>query len=163
MIAYHANLARMGILFLGLWTCMGCGTDSDENESDPESIGQLSSCQIPAGVCYEAGMVREGENLSIRLDLADPGPPVRGDQNVWTITVLDIEGEPIDCNLAVSADMPAHGHDTTPAPEASPLQEVGRFEIQPLNLFMPGLWEVAFELECDEISEEIVYPIWIES
>ncbi len=135
-----------------------CATETDDDGSET-----TQACSAPAGLCYSAEMTQTGTIYSLRLDLADPGPPVRGDQNVWTVTVLDSTGKAADCDLSVEADMPAHGHGTTPPPEAHPLDGIGQFEIRPLNLFMPGLWEVVFELSCDGTEDRVVYPFWIES
>ena len=131
---------------------VGCGTDSAQHDG----------CDTPSGLCYTANMQEDGENITIRLDEADPGPPALGDQNVWVVTILDQTGAPKDCALTASADMPAHGHGTSPHPQAHALEGTGQYEIRPLNLFMPGLWEIIFRVTCDETIDRIVFPFWIE-
>lgn len=78
---------------------------------------------------------------------ADPALPIRGN-NAWVIDVSR-DGAPVpatDGEFLVTPFMPDHRHGTgikaiwTPDP-ATP----GRFTVSPINLWMPGVWEVTFE------------------
>ena len=95
---------------------------------------------------YHAGLEREGEEGRVRVRLVDSDPvPQDTGLYTWTLTVEDLEGEPV-VGASVSAEptMPAHGHGTFPAiTEATPLEEVGHFRLADMDLFMAGVWDVA--------------------
>ena len=78
---------------------------------------------------------------------AVPALPIRGD-NAWVIDV-DRGGAPLtatDATFKLTPFMPDHRHGTgiktiwTPDPVTP-----GRFTVSPINLWMPGVWEVTFE------------------
>ena len=93
---------------------------------------------------YVAGMEKVGaEGMTFRLVSSDPAPPSRYD-NTWVIEIEDATGAPLDdADVEVVPFMPDHGHGTgipaviTPDPDVD-----GRYDVVPVNLFMPGLWEV---------------------
>ncbi|MCA9541584.1 MAG: FixH family protein [Myxococcales bacterium] len=119
----------------------------------------------PQGETYAAGMAKATDAVTVVLVEAVPGPPIRGDSNVWTLALQDAEGAPMDgCTIEVDPRMPAHGHGTTPVPVATPIEgETGMFEVRPLNLFMPGLWRVAVRPTCGSDTAEVFFEFWIES
>ena len=155
------------VLAVMLMSACICACDPETAEVHQAAVtrgtGGTEMCNEPAGLCYRTNMTQTGDYFSVRLNVADPGPPVRGDQNIWMVTILDESGSPSPCAISVDAIMPDHGHGTTPVPEAKALDDLGTFEIAPLNLFMPGLWEVIFDLECGEREDRVVYAFWIES
>ena len=64
------------------------------------------------------------------------------------ITVLDMDGEPVDGVelLFVEPFMPAHGHDGTFEPTVAVGSGPGEFAVDRINLWMGGDWEVRFFL-----------------
>ena len=107
--------------------------------------------------------------MTVRLLEANPGPPERGDFNVWTLQVEETTGATIE-NLTVMVDptMPAHGHGTTPLPTVTPIEGTrDQFDVRPLNLFMPGLWQIRVHVGAtiggNEVNESVDFEFWIES
>jgi hypothetical protein len=88
------------------------------------------------------GMSKTAENhLEIRLVDAEPMPPRVGD-NTWQIEVLDDEGKGMEgVALSERRFMPAHGHAGIRVVELID-QEAGRYLMEGINFFMPGVWEV---------------------
>lgn len=128
-----------------------------------------STCDVPAGDCYRSGMERQGSQSIVRLLEASPGPPERGDFNVWTLEVTDLDGNPME-NISVRVDptMPSHGHGTTPLPTVTALEGTDtQYEARPLNLFMPGLWQIRVYIEGlgedPESIDSVDFEFWIES
>jgi len=93
---------------------------------------------------YTAGMEKTGaDGMTFRLVSSDPAPPSRYD-NTWVIEILDAGGAPLDdAEVEVVPFMPDHGHGTGFVAVVTPDPDVdGRYTVVPVNLFMPGLWEV---------------------
>jgi len=96
---------------------------------------------------YTAGMEKVGEGgMTFRLVSSDPAPPSRYD-NTWVIEIEDAGGAPlVGAEVEVTPYMPDHGHGTgieavvTPDPDLD-----GRYQAVPVNLFMPGLWQVTIQ------------------
>lgn len=105
---------------------------------------------------YLAGMEKVGE-AGYTLTLMDslPAPPDKGD-NVWTVEVKDNGGAPVDgLTIDVDSFMPDHQHGS-PIEAVSTSQGDGVYELDPVNLFMPGYWEITVaamdgETELDSV------------
>jgi hypothetical protein len=82
----------------------------------------------------------------VHLLRIEPSPPSLGD-NAWTVLVSDRNGQPArDVSIEVRPTMPAHGHGTPVAPRVVSGEARGEYRVFPLHLFMPGLWEIRFEI-----------------
>jgi hypothetical protein len=58
--------------------------------------------------------------------------------------------------VAASGFMPAHGHGTVPPTiDASN----GAFLVQDLVLYMPGRWEITFELRVQGLEDGVTFPV----
>lgn len=93
---------------------------------------------------YVAGMEKVGaEGMTFRLVSSDPAPPSRYD-NTWVIEIVDDTGAAVDDgDVEVTPFMPDHGHGTSIPAVITPDPDVdGRYLVEPVNMFMPGLWEV---------------------
>lgn len=83
--------------------------------------------------------------LTARFLDADPAPPAKGD-NVWRLKLEDTTGAPVDdATLSFQATMPDHGHSSTVVPEIT-FEGDGTYELSPVNLFMPGVWEITLDV-----------------
>lgn len=92
---------------------------------------------------YRLGLEKSGELLRVRFVDAMPAPPERYD-NIWDIEVLDLAtGMPRDdVDLVVEPFMIDHMHGTTIECHVSDLPAPGQLHLDPVNLYMPDLWEV---------------------
>jgi len=148
------------LVIFAMCTLLGaCGSTMDDEQG----------CQAPAGDCYVDGMEKSSSQIRVRLIEASPGPPERGDFNHWLLEITDLEGQPIDgIYIRVDPTMPSHGHGTMPLPTATPVEEIpGQYAVQPLNLFMPGLWQIRVHVtgpgDEPEFQDFVDFEFWIES
>ena len=121
----------------------GCGDDG----VDPvDTGGQLEGCDVLEGFDdYVAGIQKDGENgYSFTLVSSTPAPPRQG-ENTWIVDIVGPNAAPLDAATALKIRpwMPDHGHGTNIVATAEPVAEApGRFEIGPVDLWMPGVWTV---------------------
>lgn len=109
---------------------------------------------------FLAGMEKTGElGMTFRLVSSTPAPPIRGD-NVWQVEIEDDTGAPLEgATVRSIAFMPDHNH-TSAVPVTYTEDPPGSYEIDPVNLFMPGVWEItiqatpmgASQAERDEVT-----------
>jgi hypothetical protein len=131
-------------LLLLLVACSAC-TDGVPPPDDP------ACAAVTPGATWTS---RDGAIITIVA--TNPSPPARF-TNWWAVTVDDRDGAPMidPQRLEVSAFMPEHGHGAPRVPEVT--SEVDGLVIGPLELWMPGRWEIRFDLD----AERIVVPICI--
>lgn len=113
---------------------------------------------------YTLGLEKSGAVVRVQFVDAMPAPPDRGD-NTWTLRVLDLAtGEPMqDVALVVDPYMPDHMHSTSIPVQVTPMEEPGVVQLDPVNLFMPGLWQVklAFVLP-EQQSDRVVFSFCVD-
>jgi hypothetical protein len=74
-----------------------------------------------------------------------PNPPVRG-SNSARATIMSMDGVPEDgLTVTVRPWMPSMGHGTSVTPTVTPLGG-GVYQLDDLDLFMPGRWELRMTL-----------------
>lgn len=144
---------RWALLFSLLF--LGC----DDGGDDDGSAG-VDPTSPEAGDTYVAGLEKAGAQLTVRLVEALPAPPEKGD-NRWILEVQAGDAMRDDCELVLTPDMPAHNHGTWKDVVVTPQGE-GRYEADPVFLFMPGLWEIPVDITCGELTDNVVYRFWIE-
>lgn len=104
---------------------------------------------------YAPGMARTGPSgLRAELVAAEPAPPQRFD-NTWTVRT------PGATVVAATPWMPAHNHGT-PIEATVEAQGDDTFLVEPLNLWMPGLWEVRLDLDSGAVTDRVVFAFCIE-
>lgn len=122
--------------------------------SDPAPV-QSSACEGTID-SYAAGMTRPSEAGAFQVELRSSTlvPPDRGD-NGFTFRVLDAAGAPVpDAQVVVRPWMPNHGHGSTPetfAPRMTAEPDV--LEVGPIKFFMPGLWELRFQIVSPSMAK----------
>ena len=111
---------------------------------------------------YALGLAKAGAWANMTFVEATPAPPDRGD-NTWVVDVHDQAGNPVE-DLAIVVDpfMPDHAHGTTIRCDVTPADVPGRYVLAPVNLFMPGLWEVTLGLEGADGDDAIVFSFCID-
>lgn len=73
----------------------------------------------------------------------------------------DEGGPPPDLALAIDGDMPEHGHGLLREPRTERLAP-GRFRARGLRLFMPGHWELYFDVTAGAVTERAQVEVWID-
>jgi hypothetical protein len=135
----------------------GCGDDGH----DDHHMVEFSCADETRADAYVAGLEKSSSQINVQL-VSDPAPPAKGD-NTWTLTITDLEGTPID-GLSLDSDpfMPDHGHGTPLQEEVTAGANAGEYVLAPINLWMPGYWEVEISASGDGIDDSVMYKICID-
>ncbi len=124
---------------------------------------QPTRCELETrDIDYVPGMVAVGDDglFEIQLDVAVPDPPDKGD-NAWSIVLRDVASSaPVNAVLDVIPFMPDHGHGTSIIPVITEGVEPGHYQIDLINLWMPGFWEVRFDIDAG--TDLVVFPFCVE-
>ena len=115
---------------------------------------------------FSIGMEATGEDGAVMARLLDasPAPPEKF-TNDWTLEFVDAEGGAIeDLEITMARPwMPAHQHDGTFAPVIEGLDDPGTFQVDDLNLWMRGHWEVQIDVSSASAGDDyIVFDVCIE-
>lgn len=95
---------------------------------------------------FAIGLNKSGSLIQASFVSANPAPPIKGD-NTWVIEFDDLQGEPLSgATVTALPMMPDHGHGTAVNAVVTALEQPGRFEITPVNLFMTGYWEITLDV-----------------
>lgn len=96
---------------------------------------------------FLAGMQKVGPGgVQVTLASATPAPPGR-DDNTWVVQLAQ-GGTPLaGATVKVVPFMPDHRHGTSvPVVVTESTEAIGQYELSPINLWMPGLWEITIEV-----------------
>ena len=145
----HGVVASLGLL-------LACG--------DAESTGDagVSPASERCDFSLMAGSVETSKSgVSIELVQTEPDPPARF-LNDWRIR---LDAEALDstsgADLDVEPFMPAHGHGAgTPVP-VHDMEDDGLYDLQGLNLWMGGHWEVRIGFKVADLSDRVVFDVCI--
>jgi len=127
----------------------GCG-DGESTSGETTTTTSATTTETPAcatdkrAQVYTVGLSSSSEDGAITITFvdADPAPPAKGN-NTWTVTITDAAGKPVNgAAIETTAYMPDHGHTSPIKPTATSLDANGTYEVTPVNVFMPGIWEV---------------------
>lgn len=134
----------------GLGVLAGCGGgDTDTSGTTTTTTTSATTTETPAcatdprAQAYAVGLSSTSTDGAVKITFvdADPAPPAKGN-NTWTVAITDAAGAPIaGATIATVAYMPDHGH-TSPIKPVATEMAPGTYEVTPVNLFMPGIWEV---------------------
>ena len=128
----------------------GCGGNT--TSPPPADLARATACQSEIRAdAWAIGLTKvgDGKRLKVKILGSDPVVPTKGD-NTWTVQILDAADLPQDGVKFVRIDptMPDHGHGTPIVAAAIELMTDHKYKVMPINLWMPGYWEVAFDLDA---------------
>lgn len=129
----------------------GCGGPETDTGSTTSTTEPSACADDPRAQVYEVGLegASTDDTLTITFLDADPSPPAKGN-NTWKVRVEDADGNPVTgAAIETKAYMPDHGHSSSIKPTATEQAEDGVYEIAPINLFMPGIWEITLTVTPD--------------
>lgn len=136
--------AVLGLALSALGACSGNSSAPDGGSTgDPE--GTVSCERDPRVDAYQ-DLAKTGDLgvLTFRLAHAQPSPPAKGN-NTFLLEITDASGAPVDGALKVDLKMPDHGHGTSVKPNVSYDPATSEWTVDPLYLFMPGVWRIQLE------------------
>lgn len=132
-------LARLWPLAAVLSSLVACGGEDDDLYTDAGTYNCAAETRAEA---FLAGMTKTGAGgVEVTLTSAAPAPPARGD-NTWSLSI-QYQGAPAaDAAVTVTPFMPDHRHGSPITPVVTPSATAGDYDVTPVNLWMPGLWEI---------------------
>ena len=149
------NVACRLSLFLSI-SLISCGEAQDQEGSERCSRADIG--------CFSPEWAVTGERYILSLLEAVPARPERG-VNQWRVSLSKtVSNELIDqCQIMLTPYMPDHGHGSPLTPLVTPLSD-GIYLIEEIAFTMPGLWEMRFDVSCDQEGQEpLIYPFWLEA
>lgn len=129
--------------------------DSSVEDSAVENIDArpATGCDSLGGPLERAG---EQGRFGTRFVSSTPAIDVKGRYD-WVIEVMD-SGRALvtGAEVEVVPFMPAHGHGTSPVTVISSA-ESAQHQLNEINLFMAGLWEVRITIRKDGMDDRVVW------
>ena len=148
---------RHPILCLVLGVTAACGRKRPAAAHDP------CDAELRKDV-FAVGLHKRGVAGALELSLiaSQPTPPARGD-NVWTVQVRSIAtGNAVnDATVTATPFMPDHGHGTPIKVNVTAAPVAGEYQLAPINLWMPGYWEVAIHAAQGTTEDSAVFKLCI--
>jgi hypothetical protein len=160
MIARRFLARTVAMLCLVGGAVQGCG-DLAEDAAPGESMPENVDCE-GRGQPFVTGESRPSEDgvVSVQLLEAEPAPPAQA-ENFWTLELSDENEQPVTgASIVAVPYMIDHGHGA--AAQIAADLGAGRYELGPLTLTMPGLWEITLQLTMPDGSEtSVVYDVCV--
>lgn len=149
----------LGLALIGT----ACGT----NEGD-DGGGEVDCATVTGTDTFFKGLPKTGRDglLAYKLMSAMPAPPARGD-NSWVVQIntmsSGVVGTPLDgADITVTPFMPSHQHGSPIKVEVTPMGDPGMYTLEPVNLWMPGVWETTITATSGTTTDSAIYKFCIE-
>lgn len=156
-----------GLPFVAALALAACDSDDGENNDESNDEGTESGAQDCSAETrddtYMLGLTKAGEQVQVKFVEAVPAPPARFD-NTWTVELLDMDGAPMpDMAIEVTPFMPDHQHGSTVVTHVEPAEVPGQYVLDPVNLHMPGLWDVTIDVTLpDSTTDSVTFTFCID-
>jgi hypothetical protein len=152
-------------LLLGLLALASLAACSSSSSSGTQAAPAPSLCATDSRAqSYTAGMEQKGTagTLSVKLESINPNPVIKGN-NDWKVQVVDASGTPVDgATITVKPFMPDHGHGSSITPQVAAGSDPGTYDVSLLNLFMPGIWTVTFNVATSaNVTDSAVFTFCV--
>jgi len=140
-----------------------CQHDHDHTGDDTEGDTEASGCASETrDDDFAVGLSKSGTMITATFVSAEPNPPALGD-NGWVMTFTAIDGTTLDSpQITVTPTMPDHGHGTPIEAVVTATENANEYSVTPVNLFMAGLWEVAFDVSVGEDQDTVTFAFCVE-
>lgn len=151
-------------IFLGVFVALTSACSSSSSSGNQAAPAPSLCATDSRAQTYSAGMEQKGAAgaLSVKLQSIDPNPVIKGN-NDWKIQVVDASGAPVsDATITVKPFMPDHGHGSSITPQVAAGADPGTYDVSLLNLFMPGIWTVTFDVTTqDNVTDSSVFTFCV--
>lgn len=154
------------VLIAGVVACSSSTSSSSSGSStdagdDGATVCAASNPQLDAKQeAYAAGMAQWGASKVFQFVLVNstPAPVSAGSSLTWTLEVLDASGKPVSgvSFTKIRPWMPMHGHGTTEVTVTAD-SKPGTYVLQPLYLYMPGMWETDITVQAGGQTDSTSY------
>ncbi len=151
------------LILIGFLTVTACSGGSSATADAVSDTGLVSCVHDPRVTPYQDGWKAFSADKSVQVTLlsADPKPPIHG-TNHWHVRISDEKGKDLlDLPVDVSPFMPDHGHPASVLPTMT-TQTDGSWNVEPLELFMAGVWRVTFHVHVGAIVQDVEFVLCVE-
>ena len=141
-----------------------CGS----GQSTPDAPIDCSAVEAMGGAdVFTVGLEKKGAGGSIDFKLmsVNPAPPARGD-NSWVLQINAMSGGTVGspltgASMMVTPFMPAHQHGTPVPVQIMPMPTAGQYTLDPVNMWMPGVWDVTIVASVGATTDQAKYSFCI--
>jgi hypothetical protein len=167
----RADALLAALLPLGASSLSACSDDAASGPAGSSATDGTERGMQPAALTVDCGGAGEdfvlgmskatpSGALSVAIVDAEPAPPLKG-ANSWTVMLSDPSGDPITAaNVTVTGWMPQHRHGLNAVPLTKEL-DGGRYQIQPIILYMPQLWELDVIVTQNDEPESVTFSFCV--
>ena len=145
-------------LGLGLGIALSLGACSDDGHDD-DNGEQYNCAEETRADEFVLGLTKAGaqSRLEFKLVSSDPAPPARGDNTmIIQLSTMAAPIQPVSgATMSVTPFMPDHKHGSGKTVTITPMTEAGQYKLEPVNLWMPGLWEVTVRVTGATADEAV--------
>jgi len=165
VLAARRRACLLVLAALGAW---GCGDGATPDETSGSAGAPLEpGPRAPAdcggdGDDFALGMSKTTASgaITVAVVAAEPAPPLVG-ANSWTVQLSREGGEALPAaRVSLTGWMPDHGHGLNAVPLIEEL-DGGRYQIQPIILYMPQLWELSVVVDRDEGRDVATFDVCV--
>lgn len=156
----HLPLLAAAVLSTAAAAC------ADDGMSPPDD-GTYNCAADTRGDTFIVNLEKQGKGgaLDFKLVSADPAPPMRND-NTWVVQInamaAGVVGGPMaGGTLTVTPFMPDHQHGTPIEVMVTEMPTAGQYQLSPVNMWMPGLWETTITATAGTTTDSAVYRFCI--
>jgi len=149
---------RCGALLVSALLACAC-SDQTSHHQPASGVSQECTGDFDA---FAPGMTKLAEPGQVMVELsdADPSPPVVRRDNIWWLKLTDAEGSPLTgAQVVASPYMPKHQHGS--AEVLVEEQAEGQYQLSPIELIMPGVWEVPVTITAAGEESEALFRFCI--
>lgn len=150
---------------LALVAAAACGGGGAMTPDADEALACINSGR---GDTYVMGLEHPGKagQLDFKLMSALPSPP-GFNNNIWVVQVnamaAGVVGAPVTgATVTVTPFMPDHQHGTQIRAVVDELTG-GQYQLSPINLWMPGYWEVTIDVQTQTAHDSAIYKFCIQA
>jgi hypothetical protein len=119
--------------------------------------GSMMTCD--AEPCFDPQFKVSDQGITVALQSSMPQIPERGN-NQWVVHVLDETQTPISgCQIVLKPFMTEHMHGGT---NVTATEGNVAYLFEAINFFMPGLWEITFDITCGDKMAQPKYSFRVE-
>ena len=148
-------------LILGVTLIAGACSDGDHHDDTSYNCAKETRADE-----FVLGLTKAGEmgRYEFKLLSSDPAPPVAGFNILQLqLSTMATPTAPVTgASMSVRPWMPDHMHGASEPVLVKPMSAAGQYELAPVDMWMPGLWEVTIRVNGAE-SDSAVFRFCLAS